>query len=189
MERDLRYVKKSESRGAGYPVERSVRQCHRRNTKYCRKRLSFFRSEGGESGSEGRLLFLCSVCLRFSGDRCSDCGIQYHQQHRDGYICKNAPIRCNESDWNQCPAVKVYGGRETSAYVIRGLLTGLGAGLPLHHFLYQRIITSRWGDAWNLPVSEFCVIAMVMIGAAAAAVAGPIRRISGMSVVETISVQ
>ncbi|MDO4299521.1 MAG: ABC transporter permease [Lachnospiraceae bacterium] len=78
---------------------------------------------------------------------------------------------------------------ETSAYVIRGLLTGLGAGLPLHHFLYQRIITSRWGDAWNLPVSEFCVIAMVMIGAAAAAVAGPIRRISGMSVVKTISVQ
>lgn len=78
---------------------------------------------------------------------------------------------------------------ETSAYVICGLLTGLGAGLPLHYFLYQKIITSRWGDAWSLPVFEFCVIAVVMIGAAAAAVAGPIRRISRMSVVETISVQ
>lgn len=78
---------------------------------------------------------------------------------------------------------------ETSVYVICGLLTGLVAGLPLHQFLYQQIITSRWGDAWNLPGFEFCVIAVVMLFAAVVAVAGPIHRISRMSVVETIGVQ
>lgn len=185
----MRYVKKSESRGAGYPVERSVRQCHRRNTKYCRKRLSFFGSEGGESGSEGRLLFLCSVCLRFLEIVALIAAFNIINSIGMGTSARMRQYGAMRAIGTSVRQLKSMVVAETSAYVIRGLLTGLGAGLPLHHFLYQRIITSRWGDAWNLPVSEFCVIAMVMIGAAAAAVAGPIRRISGMSVVETISVQ
>lgn len=78
---------------------------------------------------------------------------------------------------------------ETFTYVICGLLVGLGAGLPLHRFLYLQIITSRWGDVWSLPVSEFCIIGAVMIGSAVIAAIGPIRRICRMSVVETISNQ
>lgn len=77
---------------------------------------------------------------------------------------------------------------ETCTYIICGLLTGLGAGLPLHYFLYQHMITSRWGDVWSLPVFECGVIAIVMIGSAIMAVAGPIHRICRMSVVQTISV-
>lgn len=77
---------------------------------------------------------------------------------------------------------------ETFTYVVCGLFLGLGAGLPLHRFLYQRIITSRWGDVWTLPVFECIVIAAVIIGSAVIAVVGPIRRIYRMSVVETISV-
>lgn len=78
---------------------------------------------------------------------------------------------------------------ETFTYVVCGLLLGLGAGLPLHRFLYHRIITARWGDVWTLPVFECLVIAAVILGSAVIAASGPIRRISGMSVVETISVQ
>lgn len=77
---------------------------------------------------------------------------------------------------------------ETFTYVVCGLLLGLGAGLPLHRFLYRQIITSRWGDVWTLPVFECAVIAAVIIVSAVIAVIGPIRRIYRMSVVETISV-
>lgn len=78
---------------------------------------------------------------------------------------------------------------ETSTYLVCGLITGLMFGLPLHHFLYQYIITSRWGDVWSMPIIEFCIIATVMIISAVIAIAGPVRRICKMSVVETISTQ
>lgn len=77
---------------------------------------------------------------------------------------------------------------ETTAYIICGLITGLGAGVPLHYFLYRQMITSRWGDVWSMPIQEFSVIALVMIGSAIVAAVGPMRRIDSMSVVETISV-
>lgn len=83
--------------------------------------------------------------------------------------------------------LKVMVVAETFTYVVCGLLLGLGAGLPLHGFLYERIITSRWGDVWTLPVFECVVIAAVIIGSAAIAVVGPVRRIYRMSIVETIS--
>lgn len=75
---------------------------------------------------------------------------------------------------------------ETAAYVGCGVAIGLLLGFPLHYFLYYYMITEKWGDPWKIPVSEFGVIAAVMVLAAAAAVAGPIRRITNMSVVETI---
>ena len=78
---------------------------------------------------------------------------------------------------------------ETYTYLFSGLITGLVLGLPLHHFMYRGLITSRWGDAWSLPVPEFCVIAAVMIVSAVIAVIGPIQQINKMSIVETISAQ
>lgn len=78
---------------------------------------------------------------------------------------------------------------ESITYLLCGLAAGLAAGLPLHSFFYRQLITSRWGDAWSVPASEFCIIAAVMIFSSAAAVAGPIRRIERMSVVDTISSQ
>lgn len=77
---------------------------------------------------------------------------------------------------------------ETLAYLIGGLAEGLFLGLPLHYYLYHWSITSRWGDAWSMPVSECLVIAAVMITSAAAAMTGPVRRIREMSVVETIGI-
>ena len=78
---------------------------------------------------------------------------------------------------------------EVSAYLICGLVTGVALGIPLHHFLYRKMITSRWGDAWSLPAREFCVIAVVMIISAVIAMIGPVQRINKMSIVETISAQ
>ena len=78
---------------------------------------------------------------------------------------------------------------ETISYLICGLITGLGLGLPLHYFLYREMITARWGDVWNLPAPEFCIIAAVMIVSAVIAIIGPVQRINKMSIVETISAQ
>ena len=78
---------------------------------------------------------------------------------------------------------------ETSIYLLCGLITGLGLGLPLHYALYRRMITLRWGDLWNLPIPEMCIIAVVMIVSAVIAMIGPVKRIGKLSIVETISVQ
>lgn len=78
---------------------------------------------------------------------------------------------------------------ETAAYLLSGLAAGTVFGVPLHWFLYSQAITSRWGDAWRIPVPEFCVIGAVMIVSAAAAAAAPMRWIDRMSVAETISAQ
>ncbi len=85
--------------------------------------------------------------------------------------------------------LKIMIAAETATCLFCGLITGLALGLPLHYALYQKVITSRWGDVWKLPVSEICIIAVVMTASAVLAVVGPARRISGMSVVETISAQ
>lgn len=77
---------------------------------------------------------------------------------------------------------------ETLTYLAGGLTEGLILGLPLHYYLYRWAITERWGDAWSLPLPECLVIGAVMILSALAAMAGPTRRIQGMSVVETISI-
>ena len=78
---------------------------------------------------------------------------------------------------------------ETCTYLICGLIIGLTSGLPLHYYLYQKMITERWGDAWSLPTLEFCIIAIVMIASAVIAMIGPVQRINRMSIVETISAQ
>ena len=75
---------------------------------------------------------------------------------------------------------------ETCTYLLCGLLLGLTAGLPLHRFLYQQMITARWGDAWSVPVFEFGTISLVLTVSAAAAIAGPMRRIRRLSIVDTI---
>ena len=76
---------------------------------------------------------------------------------------------------------------ETLTYLFGGLAEGLLLGLPLHYCLYRQVITTRWGDAWVLPLAECLVIATVMTASGAAALNGPIRKMRKMSVVDTIS--
>ena len=76
---------------------------------------------------------------------------------------------------------------ETASYMICGLAAGTAFGLPLHRFLYGQLITERWGDGWTVPFGLLALIAAIMAGASVAAVIGPMRKIKGMSVVDTIS--
>lgn len=78
---------------------------------------------------------------------------------------------------------------EAFTYLFWGFVIGMAAGLPLHRFVYQRLITSRWGDVWSMPIPEFSIITVVMLFSAVVAITGPVRKISRMSVVETISAQ
>lgn len=76
---------------------------------------------------------------------------------------------------------------EALTYVLSGMLFGCVVGLPLHRLLYQSMITSRWGDEWQIPGTALAVILAVMALSAVLAVWGPARRIRNMSVVDTIS--
>ncbi len=77
---------------------------------------------------------------------------------------------------------------EALTYTAFGVLLGCAAGLPLNRKLFMVLVTSRWGEAWSLPVWEMLVIVMIMIGSVCAAVAGPAGQIRKMTVVDTIGV-
>ena len=75
---------------------------------------------------------------------------------------------------------------EALTYVAGGMAAGCAAGLLLNWKIYGLLVTSRWGDPWQVPAAALAVILTVMALAAAAAVAGPARRIREMSVVDTL---
>lgn len=75
---------------------------------------------------------------------------------------------------------------ETVSYLFCGLITGLSFGLLLYRFLYGQAVTARWGDPFRFPFWECGIIGIVMILAAVLAVAGPIRQLRRLSVVDTI---
>lgn len=78
---------------------------------------------------------------------------------------------------------------ETMTYIISGAAAGCAAGLPINRMLFQALVTSRWGDVWELPVWELMVILAVVFGAAAFAVMGPARQLKRMTVTDTISIR
>lgn len=78
---------------------------------------------------------------------------------------------------------------EAASYIVIGVVIGLFTGLPLHYFLYQQLITSRWGTPWNFPVPEMGIIMAVLVISTVIAVMGPVKRIREMSIVDTISAQ
>lgn len=75
---------------------------------------------------------------------------------------------------------------ESMTYVLIGTAVGFAAGLPLHRFAYEHMVTCRWGDPWYVPVRYMSIILAVVAVSAAAAVYGPAKRIRGMSIVDTI---
>ena len=75
---------------------------------------------------------------------------------------------------------------ETLAYMVSGAVFGCIIGLPINRILFEALVTSRWGEAWEVPVWELAVIVAVMGCALCLAVAGPARQIRQMTVVDTI---
>lgn len=78
---------------------------------------------------------------------------------------------------------------ETITYMIWGIVFGCLFGLPLNRLLFHSLVTSRWGDAWELPGKELTVILFVMFCAVCLAVKRPARQIREMTVVDTINVE
>lgn len=76
---------------------------------------------------------------------------------------------------------------EAMTYGFCGILAGCAAGLPLNRFLFQRLVSFRWGDAWTLPVFALLVILSVVLLSVLLSILGPTRRIRNLVIVDTIN--
>lgn len=78
---------------------------------------------------------------------------------------------------------------EAAAYAVVGSLTGGVLGLPIHWFLFQKMVSHRWGDPWQVPVLPLCIIVALVVVTAFLAVHGPAQRIRKLSIVDAISAE
>ena len=75
---------------------------------------------------------------------------------------------------------------EALSYTVSGVFFGCIIGLPLNRMLFHQLVTSRWGEQWQMPLRELAVIVVVMGVAVWLAVQGPARRIRQMIVVDMV---
>lgn len=75
---------------------------------------------------------------------------------------------------------------EAATYGVCGIAVGLLGGIPVHRFLFETLITSKWGDSWKFPIVQTGIILAVLVFSIMLSVAGPARRIRKMSVTDTI---
>lgn len=75
---------------------------------------------------------------------------------------------------------------EALAYALTGALFGSAAGLLLHKWSFEQMVSARWGDAWTLPSLPLLLILLIVLAAVFLAILAPIRRIRDMSVTDTI---
>ncbi|MDE6387754.1 MAG: FtsX-like permease family protein [Lachnospiraceae bacterium] len=78
---------------------------------------------------------------------------------------------------------------ETSTYAATGGICGVVLGLLLNKKLFELLVTARWSETWSLPFAELGIIVGIVIFSVILAVRGPIRKIRGMSIIETLNVQ
>ncbi len=76
---------------------------------------------------------------------------------------------------------------EAAVYAVCGSIAGCALGLPLHRLLYRQMITSRWGEVWQIPVGPLAVIILLVLATSFLAVRGPARQIHHLSIVDTIN--
>ena len=72
-------------------------------------------------------------------------------------------------------------------YALSGCLAGCAAGIPLHRFLYHKMISDYWGELWHLPVMPLAVVLVLVLMTAVLAVMAPARRICNTPVTATIN--
>lgn len=76
---------------------------------------------------------------------------------------------------------------EALTYALSGCLVGCAAGIPLHRFLYQKMISDYWGELWYLPVAPLAVVLVLVLMTAVLAVMAPARRICNTPITATIN--
>ncbi len=78
---------------------------------------------------------------------------------------------------------------EAAVYAVAGCIVGCAIGLPLHKLLFETMITSYWGDTWQIPVIPIAVIFLIVVVSCVAAVYSPSKRIRNMAITDTIQAQ
>lgn len=76
---------------------------------------------------------------------------------------------------------------ESVTYALSGCIAGCAIGLPIHKFLYDKLVTSHWGDVWAVPFSVIAFIVVLTFLTAIAAVHTPSKKIKSMSITDTIN--
>lgn len=76
---------------------------------------------------------------------------------------------------------------ETLTYAVSGLVVGVGIGLPLSKFLYERLITRYFGGIWSVPAVLLIIVVVFVLASALAAVYAPAKRMRNMAITETIN--
>lgn len=76
---------------------------------------------------------------------------------------------------------------EAAVYALTGSAVGCAIGLPLHRLLYGQMVTSRWGEVWQVPYGPLAVITLLVMATSFLAVRGPARQIHNLSIVDTIN--
>ncbi len=75
---------------------------------------------------------------------------------------------------------------EAGTYVCAGIAVGCICGLWLHKFIFEHMVSFRWGDPWYVPVRYVCLITALILLSAVLAVYRPVKQIRKMSIVETL---
>lgn len=72
---------------------------------------------------------------------------------------------------------------EAFFYTFPGIFVGGAAGCWFHRLLYQYLVTSRWGDAWQVPAGPFLTAAATVLLASVLSILGPGKRIRNLTAV------
>lgn len=78
---------------------------------------------------------------------------------------------------------------EAITYGVSGIISGCILGLPVNRFLYQYLVTRRWGEQWYIPLSSLGIIILIVVFAVLLAIIKPAEEIRNMSVADIISWQ
>lgn len=77
---------------------------------------------------------------------------------------------------------------EAFTYALVGGIIGCMIGLPLHKFMYDKIITTHYPYyTWSVPVQALLIIIFFVVGATIVSVYAPSKRMRNMAVTDTIN--
>ena len=78
---------------------------------------------------------------------------------------------------------------ETITYILCGVIIGSVVGIRLHKFIYESMVTRRWGTEWNMPYLALGIIVLIVMLSAIFAVRGPANKIKEMSLTGAIEAE
>ena len=76
---------------------------------------------------------------------------------------------------------------EAVTYALSGCMAGCIIGLPLHSFLFDRLVTEYFGTHWSMPLLTLAIILLLVAATLVAAIYKPSKRIVDMAVTDTIN--